>query len=146
MKKNNHTMKRLTLYYGILQSLHLLTLARAGLLIIQGDFSPFPIPSAPGGWTDQALNFMFGLAGMDVIGIALGIVFALRFLKHGAMNRTLGLLSLIIFISGAIIFAVGTFFSGAWSAHPIAYGAMAVLFAPCILLFASLLPSSKASS
>jgi hypothetical protein len=137
-------MRLLTLYYGVLQSLHLLTLARAGLLILQGVAYPFPILPPPWGWETQSMAFLFGLAGMDMIGILLGIVFAGRFLLKGKMHRLLGILSLTIFITGAVVFAAGTFPSGAWEAHPIAYSVMVVLFAPTPLLFLRLLKYSKA--
>ncbi len=145
MKYKKPGLRLLILYYDILQCLHLLILARAGLLMLQGDLSPFPILSAPLGWTNQAMNFMFGLAGMDVVGIILGFIFTLQFIFTGVVKRTLGLLSLTIFISGAVIFAIGTYLSGAWSAHPVAYSVMAVLFAPCIFLFIELLQPDENS-
>ena len=82
---------------------------------------------------------MFGLAGMDVIGILLGQLFAYRLLIKGQFNCLLGLLSLTIFISGAIIFGAGTFPSGAWNAFPFAYWIMVVLFLPTGWLYIRLL-------
>lgn len=146
MGENDLGLRILILYYDILQSLHLLTLARAGFLMLQGNLSPFPILPPPGGWEEQSMAFFFGLAGMDVIGIILGFIFTFQMLISGKVNRTLGLLSLTIFITGAVVFAAGTFPSGAWGAHPIAYGAMVVLFAPNILLFIYLLKLGKIPS
>jgi hypothetical protein len=144
MKQRGRWMRILMLYYGILQSLHLLTLARAGLLILRGVAYPFPILPPPGGWETQSMAFLFGLAGTDVVGILLGIIFAGQLLIKGKLNRTLGILSLTIFITGAVVFGAGTFPSGAWAAHPVAYGVMVVLFAPALLLFQRLLKYSKA--
>ncbi len=142
MRENSKWKKVLISYYGILQTLHLLTLARAGWLILQGESYPFPILPPPEGWTQQSMAFLFGLAGTDVIGILLGIIFAGKFLINRKMNRLLGILSLTIFITGAIVFAVGTFSSGAWGAHPVGYGAMVPLFVPVPLLYVWLLRSN----
>lgn len=139
MRKKQFATRFLIPYYGLLQTLHLLTLARAGLLILQGTPAPFPILPPPAGWTDQTMAFLYGLAFTDVVGILMGIRFAAqwRFKKH--FNLTLGVLSLTIFITGAVVFGIGTFPSGAWATHPVAYGIMVALFAPAPLLLISLL-------
>jgi len=144
MKQRGRWMRILVLYYGILQSLHLLTLARAGLLILQDVVYPFPILPPPEGWNQQSMAFLFGLAGTDVVGIFLGIIFAGKLILKGKLNRTLGILSLTIFITGAVVFGAGTFPSGAWAAHPVAYGVMVVLFVPALILFYQLLKYPKA--
>lgn len=143
MKNKTPTwIKYLTAYYGTLQSLHLAALIRAGLImLVEGRF-PFPILPPPGGWTGQTLPFLIGLGATDVVGIALGIAFAYRSLFTGQYYRRLGVISLTIFITGAIVFAVGTFPSGAWGAHPFAYWVMAPLFAPVPLLYVWLLRSN----
>jgi len=76
--KISKQLKFLIVYYGLLQSLHLLVLIRAGLMLMQGASAPFPILPPPGGWQEQTMPFMFGLAGMDVIGIILGIIFSFK--------------------------------------------------------------------
>ncbi len=144
MKQRGRWMRILVLYYGILQSLHLLTLARAGLVILQDVAYPFPLLPPPGGWETQSMAFLFGLAGTDVLGILLGIIFSAQFLIKRKLNRTLGILSLTIFITGAVVFGAGTFPSGAWEVHPVAYGVMVVLFAPALLLYFTLLRNPKA--
>ena len=133
-------------YYGILQTLHLLTLARAGILILQGDPAPFPILPPPGGWTNQTMAFLYGLAGTDVVGILLGIIFVFRTIFKDDFNPRLGLLSLTIFITGALVFGAGTFPTGAWRAYPASYWVMVGLFLPSVLLFINMLkpkPSPK---
>ncbi|MDF1519819.1 MAG: hypothetical protein P1P73_04995 [Brevefilum sp.] len=134
-------LKFLIAYYGLLQSLHLLVLIRAGFLLLQGETAPFPILPPPGGWQEQTLPFMFGLAGMDVIGIILGIYYSFTTLFKQENNALLGILSLTIFISGAVVFAAGTVPSGAWTAHPISYWSMVSLFAPVPYLYVKLLQS-----
>ncbi len=131
-------------YYGLLQTLHLLTLARAGLLILLGTPAPFPILPPPGGWTDQAMAFLYGLAFTDVAGILMGIIFAAQWTFKKNFNPTLGVLSLTIFITGAIVFGIGTFPSSAWATYPVAYGIMVVLFAPSPWLLISLLRGNPA--
>ncbi len=136
LKQNlNKNLVGMTAYYGILQTLHLLTLAWAGIQILSGNPSPFPILPPPGGWDAQTMSFMFGLAATDFVGIILGMLFAYQMLFKGNCKRTLGLVSLTIFITGAIVFAAGTIPSGAWGTHPCAYWIMALLFAPTVFLF-----------
>lgn len=138
-KQHPQLLKILTAYYGLLQTLHLFTLAYAGLQILRGDPAPFPILPPPEGWADQAMAFLYGLAGTDVIGILLGIFFATQVFLKKEFKPTLGLLSLTIFITGAVIFGAGTFPSGAWGAHPVAYWAMVALFLPSVVLYYLLL-------
>ena len=137
--KQDQKNKFLLGYYALLQILHMLTLARAGILMLTGQESPFPILPPPGGWEAQTLPFMFGLGGMDVVAIILALIFAYQSLFKGKMIRRTGILSLTIAFTGAIIFAVGTFPSGAWAAHPFAYWIMVILFIPAGWLFIGLL-------
>jgi len=143
MKDNvSKQLKVLIAYYGILQSLHLLVLIRAGYMLLQGEPAPFPILPPPGGWQEQSIPFMFGLAGMDVIGIILGIYYSFKTLFKREHIPGLGILSLTIFISGAVVFAAGTYPSGAWAAHPLSYWSMVILFAPVPYLYVKLLQSN----
>jgi len=139
MSKKLRKLQVAILYYGVLQSLHLLILLRAGILLLTTSTIPFPILPPSNGWQAQTWPFLLGLAGMDVIGILLGIIFAVRSKLKGVVDQKLGLISLTIFFSGAIIFAAGTFPSGAWAQHPIAYWGMAFLFFPCTYLFFQLI-------
>lgn len=134
-------LKFLIAYYGFLQSMHLLVLIRAGFLLLQGKIAPFPILPPPGGWQVQTMPFMFGLAGMDVIGIVFGIYYSFKTLLKQKHIALWGILSLTIFISGAVVFAAGTYPSGAWAAHPLSYWSMVILFAPVPYLYAKLLQS-----
>jgi len=135
-------IRTLIAYYGILQSLHLLVLLRAGVILFLQTRFPFPILPPPGGWDGQTIPFMIGLGTTDLAGILLGQFFAYRALITGTFYRRLGVISLTIFITGAIVFAFGTLPSGAWIAHPIAYGSMAFLFAPTVILYVWLLRSN----
>ncbi|MEA3327016.1 MAG: hypothetical protein U9R53_06870 [Chloroflexota bacterium] len=137
--KKHHRISVLIWYYALLQSLHLFILARAGILMLSGQDAPFPILPPPGGWEAQTLPFMFGLGGMDVVAIILALIFAYQSLFKGKMIRRMGILSLTIAFTGAIVFAVGTFPSGAWAAHLVAYWIMVVLFIPAGWLLIRLL-------
>jgi hypothetical protein len=142
--KRNTAKKNIGLiaYYGILQSLHLLALIRAGVIMLIERRFPFPILPPPGGWAAQTIPFMLGLGTTDVVGILLGIIFAYRAVFAGKFNRRMGVISLTIFITGAFVFAIGTLPSGAWMAHPLTYGGMALLFIPTVFLYIWLLKSN----
>lgn len=135
-------MKILILYYGILQTLHLLVLIRAGSILLLTDNFPFPILPPPGGWDNQAIHFMLGLGFTDTISILLGMLFSYQALFKNRFNRRLGVISLTSFFIGAVVFAFGTLPSGAWAAHPCAYGIMVILFLPSIGLYFWLLISN----
>ena len=137
--KKDQRIDILIWYYAMLQILHLLTLGRAGILMLSGQESPFPILPPPGGWEAQTLPFMFGLGGMDVIAIILAFVFAYQSLIKRKITRRTGILSLTIAFTGALIFAAGTFPSGACGAHPLAYWIMVILFIPAGWLLIRLL-------
>jgi hypothetical protein len=139
MLKRKRIPHILILYYGILQTLHLIILLRAGILLLTTTRIPFPVLPPSSGWQVQTWPFLLGLAGMDVISILLGIIFAGRSQFKDVVDQKLGLISLTIFISGAMVFGAGTFLSGAWSHHPIAYGSMAFLFIPCLYLYVRLI-------
>jgi hypothetical protein len=143
MKKNGTALRGLIAYYGLLQTLHLLVLIRTGIILLQGSEAPFPILPPPGGWQEQSMAFMFGLAGMDVLGIMLGIFFSYQTIIKEQFMPILGILSLTIFITGAVVFGAGTFPSGAWAANPLAYWIMVALFAPSPLLLFKLLKFAK---
>jgi len=144
--KQNRKLKFLIIYYALLQLLHLLTLTRAGILLQTGQLSPFPILPPPGGWGSQTLPFMFGMAVMDVVAILLALIFAYQSLFKGKTNRRMGILSLTIAFTGALIFAAGTFPTGAWAAHPFAYWIMVILFIPAGWLLIRLLKGDSLSA
>lgn len=106
------------------------------------DIMPFPILPPPGGWNNQVISFMLGLGITDSIAILLGIAFAYQACVKQKLNRRMGVISLTIFISGAIVFAIGTIPSGAWAINPIAYGVMVMLFLPIPVLYHWLLRSN----
>lgn len=125
----------------MLQSTHLAALARASVIFLQTGSLPFPASPPAGGWSPQVMPFLFGLGAVDVLAILLGITFAALTLVGSRDVGRLGLLSLTIAISSAVVFAIGTISAAAWSAHPYEYGLMVALFAPLLPLYLSLLNS-----
>ena len=143
MPQDNPTWAKFLIgYYGLLQTLHILVLIRAGAILLLEGGSPFPILPPPGGWVEQTMPFLVGLGITDSVGILLGMVFAGQFFVKKRFNRRLGVISLTMFITGAVVFAIGTFPSGAWADHTIAYGVMALLFIPTPILYTRLLTSN----
>jgi hypothetical protein len=128
-------LQTLILYYGILQSVHLLALLRAGYLFSRLNRMPFPAPPPAGGWTPQAVPFLIGMGLVDGFAIILALIFAYTWVTRRQVLTRLGLISLTIAGASAAIFAIGTFASGAWAAHPLAYGIMVILFAPLLPFF-----------
>ena len=130
-------------YYGVLQTCHLLSLARAGWFLLQGLEIPFPASGPPGGWSQSALPFLLGMGLADVFAICLGIFFAYRLIFYQDQRFLIGLVSLTAASASGIVYLVGTIPSGAWEANPWEYLAVLVLFSPLIPLYILLLRQSK---
>ena len=132
-------LRNLIVYYGILQSAHFLTLLRAGVVLFQTGEMPFPAPSPPEGWSQQAIPFLVGMGIVDAVAIILALIFVYQSIIRKQPRPLLGIISLTIAMASAVLFAVGTFPSGAWATHSLAYGLMVVLFVPVIPLYFLLL-------
>jgi len=113
------------------------------MILLQTGEMPFPAPSPPGGWSHQAIPFLVGMGVVDTVSIilALGFVYQAIFRKNS--QPLIGIISMTIAMTSAVLFAVGTFPNGAWSSHPLAYGLMLILFAPVIPLYFLLLQSKN---
>lgn len=85
------------------------------------------------------MPFLVGMGVVDVVAITLALVFVYQSILRNNEQPLIGIISLTIAIASAVLFAIGTFPSGAWSAHPLAYGSTVVLFAPVIPLYYLLL-------
>jgi len=75
MLEKNKLLRYSIVYYGLLQSAHLITLLLAGLILLQTGEIPFPAPAPPGGWSSQAIPFLVGMGFVDVIAICLAFYF-----------------------------------------------------------------------
>lgn len=139
--RNKKGIRYLTAYYGVLQLSHLVILGRTLVIYLQTDILPFPASPPAQGWSPQVIPFFFGMGAVDAVAAVMGISFAGLFLFMDRIRVTLGLVSLIIAMTSALIFAVGTIANGAWSAHTGEYLSMVVVFLPLIPLLFSLLRS-----
>jgi len=126
-------------YYGILQSLHLLFLARAGFIMVDTGAIPFPAPPPEIGWSTQVIPFLLAMGALDAAAAFLGIFSTIVLVRKNQLESRPWMLSLVIALTSALIFAVGTFASGAWLDHPIAYGILLVFFSPIFPLFIMIL-------
>jgi multisubunit Na+/H+ antiporter MnhG subunit len=125
-------------YYGLLQTLHLLSLARAGLIVLQGGTIPFPAPPPPGGWPLTSLPFLLGMGTVDVVAIILGLIFVYQLFARGRIRKTLGVISLTIALVSGVQYLIGTLPSGAWQENLVGYIVVLVVFSPVIPLFIAL--------
>ena len=138
MSIQNQYSRRLTFlagYYGILQSLHLIMLARAGLIFLLSGNIPYPALPPAAGWTPQELPYLMGMGALDAGAACLGVFAAYSFIKNDRFVARYWVLSMGIALTSAILFTVGTLPSGAWIDHPIAYGSLVIFFSPLFLLF-----------
>lgn len=128
------TEKALVVWFGIVQSLHLVVLARALIIFSRTTELPFPALPPPQGWSPQAEHFLIGNGIIDAVNIFLSLIFVYVFFKSKPWALKTGLISLTVLLYSALIFAYGTIRAGAWSEHPFAYCSMAVLYIPIFLL------------
>lgn len=128
------TEKALVVWFGIVQSLHLVVLARALVIFSRTAELPFPALPPPQGWSPQAEHFLIGNGIIDAVNIFLSLIFVYGFFKSKPWTLKTGLISLTILLYSALIFAYGTIKAGAWSAHPFAYGSMVVAYLPILML------------
>lgn len=136
--RNRKGIRYLTAYYGVLQLSHIAILGRALVIYLQTDIFPFPASPPAQGWSPQVIPFFFGMGAGDAVAAVMGISFAGLLLFKDRCHTAVGFVSLIIAMSSALIFAVGTIANGAWSAHPGEYISMVVVFLPLIPLLFSL--------
>jgi hypothetical protein len=126
-------------YYGLLQLSHLGFLGRALVMYIMSGVLPFPASPPNQGWSQQVVPFFFGMGAVDALAAGLGISFAVLFIFKRKIKIRLGLISLVIALTSALVFMAGTLASGAWEAHPGEYLSMVVAFFPLPYLLICLL-------
>ncbi len=136
-------LRYLAAYYGLLQLSHLGFLGRALVSYLRAGTLPFPASPPDSGWSRQVLPFLFGMGAADALAAGLGIIFAVLLVFKGRIKPALGLVSLVIALTSALVFTVGTIASGAWGSHPGEYVSLVIVFSPLPLLFASLLGENQ---
>ncbi len=120
-------------YYAALQSLHLLALLRAGREYFMSGTIGFPAAPATA-WSPDAIPFLVGTAVLDLSMIPLSWILVWCLKKQHPRERIIEAVALTGSLYSAGLFFLGTWPSGAWQAHPAAYGLLAFLFSPVILL------------
>ena len=123
----------LVIYYGILQSFHLVALMWAGVHYYSTGRIGFPAP-AVSEWSPDAARFLIGTAAMDILFIPFAWGFVWTMLKHHPLERNMEIIALSGSLYSAGLFLIGTLPSGAWQVHPVSYGILVILFAPVVLL------------
>ena len=136
---SSRLLKLFAFYYGILQSLHLIFLARAGFILVNTGAIPFPAPPPDVGWSTQVIPFLLAMGALDAAAAFLGIFSAIVLVRKNLFDSRPWMLSLVVALTSALIFAAGTIASGAWMDHPTAYGILIVFFSPLFPLFIMIL-------
>jgi len=134
-QKTTKWLEYLTGYYAILQASHLVFLGRAGLILLQSGRVPFPASPPPGGWAPSVIPFMMGMAAADVVAACLGIYYSFSYLVKGEHKVLIGIISLTIALSSAVVYLFGTLPAGAWSDNPLSYLIVILAFSPIIPLY-----------
>ena len=135
----NNVVKRLAGYYGLLQIVHISSLAYGGYVILRSGRMTFLAQPPLEGWSPQVIPFLLGLGIADAFAAGLGIYFSYQAVVKNTIESRLGLVSTSIALASALTFLVGTLSSGAWAQHPFEYLSMVVLFSPIPFLFLILL-------
>jgi hypothetical protein len=139
VSKAESALKLLAGYYGVLQSLHLLSLARAGWIVLRGGQIPFPAPPPAGGWPSTSLPFLLGMGAVDAVAIILGLIFVYRYFVQDKIELFLGIISLTIALVSGVEYLIGTLPSGAWQQNLLAYIVVLLVFSPVVPLYIVLL-------
>jgi hypothetical protein len=125
----------LVAYYGVLQVVHLIVLGFGLVHYIRQGTIGYPAPAPPAGWSDQAEAFLLGNGFLDAIISGVALVYVMTYFKKTPWSEFLGIGCLTASLCSGIFFVFGTVVSGAWSAHPVNYTGLTLVFTPMVLLF-----------
>ena len=131
----NRALRFLLGYFCLLQIAHLFFLSRAGLIVITEARYPFPASPPVGGWDDQVIPFLLAMGVLDALAAVLTLTAGYRFFIIDYSAKYLWLISLTAALTSAVIYTVGTWFSGAWHANPWEYGLLVPVFTPLFILY-----------
>jgi hypothetical protein len=126
----------LVAYYGLLEAVHLVVLAWAGLRFLQSGMLGFPATPPPGGWAAQVVPFLVATAVLDACNVLLAWTFVYGYFRRAAWRWWVGGITLTATLYSAIVFGVGTIASGAWAYRPGGYISMVVVACPVFVLAA----------
>ena len=133
--EENKVLRYLIGFYGVLQTMHLFFLGRAGYILLKTGNVPFPASPPPGGWDTEVIPFLMGMAAADVVAAGMGIYFAYSHISNGKFKPLAGVISLTIALSSAIVYLIGTLPAGAWVHNPISYLIVILAFSPIVPLY-----------
>jgi hypothetical protein len=128
--------RALVAYYGLIEVVHSVVLARAGVEFLASGSVGFPAPPPPGGWSPQATHFLVATGAVDGVNILLALLFVYGYFRRPGWRLLpwLGAVTLTATAYSALVFAYGTIASGAWAHHPAAYLAVTAVFIPVVFL------------
>ena len=136
---NDRWIKNLAIYYGLLQTVHMGFLMRAGRILLSSGRMPFPASPPGGGWNPQLLPFFIGMGIVDAIAAGIGLYFLYLLIVKQTVKLSIGIISLTLALSSGLVFLIGTIASGAWNQHFGEYLILVLVFIPVILFYISLL-------
>jgi hypothetical protein len=128
-------LRRLTFYYGLLQSAHLLILGYGLLHYLRTNRIGFPAPPPPGGWDEQTVNFLLGNGIIDAIIGFTALLYVIRFFQGRAGSDVIGIICVTASLCSGGFFVIGTILSGAWAFNPLNYIGLVIVFTPVVALF-----------
>jgi hypothetical protein len=121
-------------YYGFIQAAHIVSIARAAILLAVSQTMAFPAAPPPGGWSPQTNHFLIAMGAADAVNAVVALVFVYGYFAGARWRVWLGTLSLTVSAYSAVIFTYGTIASGAWTRHPTGYLSIALVFIPVAFL------------
>ncbi|NOZ74836.1 MAG: hypothetical protein GXO90_05585 [FCB group bacterium] len=123
----------LILYYGGLQTVHFLVLIWAAFVYFTSGHIGVPAPAATV-WSTDAQAFLVGTAAIDFLMIPFTWAFVWAMFTRHPREIILETIALTGSFYSAGLFFLGTWPAGAWAAHPLNYGTLALLFFPVAAL------------
>ncbi len=135
MQPRTRFLRLLTIYYGLLQSVHLVVLGYGMTVYLQHQVIGFPAPPPSIPWQRQAINFSLGNGMLDAVVAVAGLFYVFGFLQGKNWGRVLGLVCVTASLSSGVFFVIGTALSGAWVADPLHYSGLVLIFSPLVPLF-----------
>ena len=126
-------------YYAVLQLFHLTFLTRAAILYNSTGRIPFPAQPAGSSWAVETVPFLFGMGAVDAVAAGMALYAGWKLFFKSRFQTPLWVISLNTAMTSALIFCFGTVPSGAWQAHLLGYGVLAIVFSPLFVFYVLLM-------
>lgn len=121
--------RALVVYYGVVQTAHLIALIWEGLNYLRTSHLVLLAPPPPGGWSPSTLSILLVLGTLDGILILASAPFVWGTLKRRPWRFKLGGVILSAFTLTALAFALVTYPTGVWYLE-VVYPVEVLLFMP----------------